>query len=166
MIVKKEIGIDYGHRVPNHESKCFSPHGHRGVVIATIEGPMIEKEGDSQQGMVIDFSHIKQGLMNIVDGTFDHAFVVYDQDPFADMLKSWSTLSPRTFKVVRVNYVPTAENLAAHIFQMMDRYLRNVFPPDVVLTSIEFRETPTSIAIATRADITRDFLMSPFVSMK
>jgi len=73
MIVEKEIGIDYGHRVPNHESKCFSPHGHRGRVIAVIEGDLIEEEGDSQQGMDSTVLHKAIDDGNIVYPlTFDY----------------------------------------------------------------------------------------------
>ena len=155
MIVEKEIGIDYGHRVPNHESKCFSPHGHRGRVIAVIEGDLIEEEGGSQQGMVIDFSHIKKGLMEVADDTFDHAFVVYMGDEFAHIMREWNNSHDKQFKLVQVNYIPTAENLAAHIFQMLDRYLKNVFPLEIKLSKIKFYETPNSVAIATREDASK-----------
>ena len=39
----RRIGIDMGHRVPDHGSKCRNPHGHRYEILATCEGPVINQ---------------------------------------------------------------------------------------------------------------------------
>ena len=64
MEVVKKIEIDYGHRIPNHKSKCFSPHGHRGVVEVCLSGGVISDKGNSSEGMVIDFSDIKDLVLS------------------------------------------------------------------------------------------------------
>ncbi len=79
-VVHREIGIDCGHRVPDHTSKCRSPHGHRYRIIATCSGDILEKPGEHEHGMVIDFGHIKTFMMDVLDAIFDHAFVVAEHD--------------------------------------------------------------------------------------
>ncbi len=154
MQVVKTIEFDYGHRVPNHESKCYSPHGHRGRVQVVVQGDLIEEHGNSQQGMVIDFSYLKEGLMDVVDGTFDHAFVVWSGDEFCNLLRHWNNpkSGERPFKIVVVDYIPTAENLAAHIFNMLRDYYAEKYGDRISVTAVHFFETPTSIATAYKAD--------------
>lgn len=79
-VVHREIGIDCGHRVPDHQSKCRSPHGHRYRIIVTCEGNVIEEIGNAEHGMVIDFGNIKKVMMDVLDAVFDHAFVVAKHD--------------------------------------------------------------------------------------
>ena len=79
-VVHREIGIDCGHRVPDHASKCRSPHGHRYRIIATCAGDILEKPGEHEHGMVIDFGHIKKMMIDVLDAIFDHAFVVSKYD--------------------------------------------------------------------------------------
>ncbi len=148
MEVVKKIEIDYGHRVPNHESKCFSPHGHRGVVEVCLEGDIVQKEGDPAEGMVIDFGDIKKGLVEVVDQTFDHAFVVYEKDQLVGHLQSCAWLLGREFKLVIVPYVPTAENMANHIFELLLEYYKDKFGDHLRLAWVKFYETPNSWVIA------------------
>lgn len=74
----KEIGIDAAHRVPFHESKCKSLHGHRYRVIAHIEAEELGK--GSESGMTMDFGVIKDVLMNFVDYHCDHATILWVND--------------------------------------------------------------------------------------
>ena len=62
--ITKEIGIDMGHTVTNHDSKCKHLHGHRYRIICTVEGNIIT-EG-SAEGMVIDFTDLKKAMMEIL----------------------------------------------------------------------------------------------------
>jgi len=49
MQISRKIEIDYGHTLPNHYSFCNQLHGHRGVIVATIEGPVVTEKGDSRK---------------------------------------------------------------------------------------------------------------------
>lgn len=80
VIIHREIGIDTGHRVPDHGSKCRNPHGHRYRVIATCEGPVVNEAGNEEDGMVVDFGNIKKYMMDTIDAVFDHGFVVSKAD--------------------------------------------------------------------------------------
>ena len=181
----RRIGIDVGHRVPDHGSKCRNPHGHRYEILATCVGPVMDQKGHQENGMVIDFGNIKKYMMDLLDAAFDHGFVVYSGDaammnmyfPGRDHLavaetyrQSWNTaiqeylqaissgektnpiVLPRTLhseqdpnglKIIVVDYVPTAENLAHHMFTMLRQPIRAHYGSDVIdLKHIVLYETP------------------------
>src|SRR4051812_9687285 len=75
----REIGIDMGHRVTNHGSKCRNVHGHRYTIEATITGDLIP-DGASE-GMVMDFSFLKEEMMREIDEYCDHALCLWVKDP-------------------------------------------------------------------------------------
>lgn len=138
--VTKEIEFDAGHRVPDHKSKCHNPHGHRYRVVAHVTGPLQDK--GAANGMVLDFGDIKALLTRYVHDEFDHGFIVYNDDPLCDVLMS---MSAGEWKIIDVPWVPTAENMASAIFnvltaQMIEHQIAGV------LVRIEVWETPTSCA--------------------
>ena len=169
--VHREIQIDCGHRVPDHASKCRSPHGHRYRIIATCGGEVLSEPGNPENGMVIDFGNIKMAMMDVLDGIFDHAFVLSHHDmemmPFffpsensnevlqrfnaeidrqlsAYGIKGEAIQLPRGvdgFKVVPVNYTPTAENMARHMFDLMHVALSHR-TNELRLVNIRLYETP------------------------
>ena len=55
MLITKCLEIDMGHRVPNHKSKCATPHGHRYKIEVGVDDKVIDTKGVSDEGMVIDF---------------------------------------------------------------------------------------------------------------
>lgn len=145
--LSKEVEFDTGHRVPDHKSKCFNPHGHRYKVVATVVGEVIDEAGASDNGMVVDFSDLKAWLTTEVHDQFDHAFVVYDRDepmltgllgPYRDNTLGW--------KIVVVPFIPTAENFAASIFARLEPVIAKHWRDNMRLQSIEVYETPTSVA--------------------
>ena len=79
-VIRRYVETDTGHRVPNHKSKCRHMHGHRYRFEAEIEGDVVDVEGASEEGMLIDFSDVSQILNEYVHDIIDHAFVVYDKD--------------------------------------------------------------------------------------
>jgi len=55
----KEFTFEAAHRLVNHNGKCARPHGHSYRVIAEIEGPIKPADGTPDEGMVLDFEHVK-----------------------------------------------------------------------------------------------------------
>lgn len=143
MRITKEIQFDYGHRVPHHNSKCKNAHGHRAVVQATLEGALQPEDGRSDGGMVRDFGDIKRIMMEHVHDVFDHAFIVYSGD--SAMLKALELLG-ENHRTVMIDCVPTAENLAQLIFNMLDKIFESMYGHTAVLTNVRFYETPGSYA--------------------
>ena len=79
-IIRRYVETDTGHRVPNHKSKCSHMHGHRYRFEAEIEGDIVDVEGVSEEGMLIDFSDVSVILNEYIHDVIDHAFVVYEKD--------------------------------------------------------------------------------------
>lgn len=162
MTIEKEIEFDYGHRVPNHKSKCRNLHGHRGRVIAGVNGNTITEKGSSDEGMVIDFGDLKEALIEVVDKMFDHSFVMYKDDEFLSNLIDLAVYFDDTTAIsleckmikakgnagitrfVVSNFIPTAENFAEYIFNQLTQKL---LEKQIKLDYVKFYETPTSCAI-------------------
>jgi len=185
-ILHREIGIDVGHRVPDHGSKCRNPHGHRYRIIATCEGPVLNQSGHEENGMVVDFGNVKKYMMDWLDAVFDHGFVVYKGDTammnmffpgkhshdvvFEDFKFAWeqqqaaylgamsvgketsamdlprtcqSEQDPNGMKIIVVDYIPTAENLARHMYELLKQPLEAHYGNDTIkLVNIRLYETP------------------------
>lgn len=138
MLVTKYIEIDLGHRVTNHKSKCSSLHGHRYKIEAGVDDKVIDTKGISDEGMVIDFGDLKSMLMEVIDRRYDHGFVLWSGDPMVDSISQ-----DKATKFVIVDFIPTAENLAKHWFELMQPRLKE---RGIKLKYIRVWETPTSTA--------------------
>ena len=77
--ITRSIGVDYGHRVMTHGSKCKSIHGHRGTIEVTCTGSSLHQSGE-QSEMVLDFGFLKEVMMNVIDKSIDHGFVACIDD--------------------------------------------------------------------------------------
>lgn len=141
MIITKTIEIDMGHRVPNHKSKCRSLHGHRYKIEVAVNDKVIMTKGSSEEGMVIDFGDLKNVMMEIIDGIFDHAFCMYDQDEFVETFRRFVEMNQQ--KIVFVPFIPTAENLAKHWYELVKSELLNY---NIKIHHVKVWETPTSTA--------------------
>ena len=132
-LISKEIEFDAGHRVPLHESKCKNPHGHRYRLKVEIEGKLI-KEGP-KTGMVRDFSIVKQLMMERIHDVYDHSFIISNAD--LERIDAFEAVGA-DWKIHIVNFVPTAECLAKHFYDLLK--------DDLDIIQIQLWETPTSCA--------------------
>lgn len=140
MIVVKQIEWDMGHRVMNHSSKCRNIHGHRYKAEIALEGNLINGDGNSSEGMVIDFGDIKKTAMEHVHDVLDHGFMVWEKDEV--LLKFFR--ENEEFKKVIVPFTPTAENIAKWIFEQLDDKFRDVYKTGLRLKWVKLWETPTT----------------------
>lgn len=144
MQITTRIEFDAGHRIPSHKSQCRNLHGHRYAIEITLSGDLIENEGVSEQGMVMDFSDVKAIARREIVDKWDHAFLVYSGDTsiraFLDTLPD--------HKTVVMNSVPTAENMAAEAFRILDASYRDTFGNHLKLERVRLYETPNSWADA------------------
>ena len=141
MLITKEIGIDMGHRVPNHKSKCRNLHGHRYQIEVGVDDKLVTTRGASDEGMVIDFSDLKETMMQELDAKFDHGFVMYEDDPLKEtFIEIKSNLDQ---KIIFVPFIPTAENLAKHWYELLSIPL---LARGIALKHVNVWETPTSTA--------------------
>lgn len=161
MLITKQIEIDMGHRVPNHKSKCRNLHGHRYKIEVGVNDKVIQTPGSSDEGMVIDFSDLKQVMMDCLDKGFDHGFVMYDKDPFKyffDIMQKGELLKisedtavgdNKSQKIIFVPFIPTAENLAKYWYELLAVPLSE---RSISIQHVKVWETPTSTAIYTKED--------------
>ena len=143
-MITKEIGIDMGHTVTLHDSKCRHLHGHFYKITAMVEGEIIQS--GSSKGMVIDFTDLKNAMMETIDKPYDHAFVIWKEDPRVNLLQEAHLLHHNDVEKFHiVDFVPTAENLAEHWFGILAEELRYKYK--IKLVQLEVYETRTSSAI-------------------
>ncbi len=157
--ITREIGIDMGHRVTYHGSKCRNLHGHRYTVQATCKGPLY-KEGE-QQGMVLDFGFLKEEMMNEIDAPCDHGMILWMDDPFVlnfidvptaskakDCIEEAGFFECQSIfgKLYLISSVPTAENLAKHWFERLAPRVKICTNNQAALFKIKVWETPNCSA--------------------
>ena len=143
MKIVKVIQWDMGHRVLNHRSVCRGLHGHRYKAEICIQGDLITEEGISEEGMVIDFADIKNKAQQYIQEELDHAFMLWDKDE--EMVNFFK--NSKGHKPVIVPFTPTAENVAAYIFQNLEDKFADIFNTGLHLHSVKLWETPSSYAI-------------------
>ena len=147
MLITKEIEIDMAHRVCYHKSKCRNLHGHRYKIEIGVDDKLNETRGESDYGMVIDFSDLKQIMMEELDEKFDHGAVFYEYDKYRPDLERMIALNDqRADKLHFVDFMPTAENLAKYWFELVKPRLEE---KSIQIYHIKVWETPTSTAVYT-----------------
>ena len=137
----REIGIDMGHRVTFHGSKCKNLHGHRYTIQATLIGPLAV--GGEQDGMVMDFGFLKEAMLTVIDAKFDHGLCLWVDDPLLRLflefehsprldeirqevnLRGWAFFTSHAGKTAVLHCVPTAENLARVWWEMLHVVIAN-----------------------------------------
>jgi 6-pyruvoyltetrahydropterin/6-carboxytetrahydropterin synthase len=146
MLITRRLEFDAGHRIPDHKSQCRHLHGHRYAIEITLSGEIIDQAGDAANGMVMDFSQVKELAMRHLVDAWDHAFLVYQGDrAVADFL---GTLPGH--KTVLLDRVPTAENLARIAFDRLEGAYRDTYGNHLRLERIRLYETPNCWADALR----------------
>ena len=143
MKIGKVIQWDMGHRVLNHRSVCKGLHGHRYKAEICVEGDLVEKKDASEEGMVIDFADIKKTAQILIQEELDHAFMVWEKD--IELLEFFK--NSKGHKPVIVPFTPTAENVAAYIFNELKDKFTDVFKTGLRLQSVKLWETPSSYAL-------------------
>jgi 6-pyruvoyltetrahydropterin/6-carboxytetrahydropterin synthase len=149
MLITRRLEFDAGHRIPDHKSQCRHLHGHRYAIEITLAGEVIDAAGEPENGMVMDFSHVKQlAKQNLVD-QWDHAFLAFRGDT---VITTFLASLPG-HKTVLLDSVPTAENLARIAFRTLDPVYRDTYGNKLRLERVRIYETPNCWADAVRDDM-------------
>jgi len=147
MLITRRLEFDAGHRIPNHNSQCKHLHGHRYAIEITLSGDVITGGGLSEQGMVMDFSDVKNIAKTILVDAWDHAFLVYRGDTaVCDFLSGLPG-----HKTVILDVVPTAENLAQTAFDILSTAYRDTYGNHLRLERVRLYETPNNWADCVRS---------------
>jgi 6-pyruvoyltetrahydropterin/6-carboxytetrahydropterin synthase len=99
--------------------------------------------------MVMDFADVKAVAKQHVVDVWDHAFLAYRGDT---AVVSFLQSMPG-HKTVLLDVVPTAENLAAEAFRILDPLYRDVYGNHLRLERVRLYETPNCWADALRSEL-------------
>ncbi|MFV8823637.1 6-carboxytetrahydropterin synthase QueD [Thauera sp. WH-2] len=146
MRITRRLEFDAGHRIPDHASQCRHLHGHRYALEVTLSGSIIKADGAPVNGMVMDFADVKRIANELVVSRWDHAFLAYRGDSIViEFLASMPG-----HKTIVLDVVPTAENLAAEAFRILEPAYHDVYGNDLRLERVRLYETPNCWADAER----------------
>ena len=136
--ITRKLEFDAGHRIPDHKSQCRNLHGHRYTLEITLVGEVIEEEGSSDNGMIMDFSDVKALAKTHLVDVWDHAFLVYEKDT---AVRSFLATIP-DHKTVIIDRIPTVENLARTAFDILKAAYIDRYGTGLKLQKIVLHETP------------------------
>jgi len=129
-IVRTEECFDSAHFLADYNGKCRNIHGHRWKVVLEIQ-----KECIPEDGMVVDFTDLKKELRSFVDN-LDHSLII---EKNSLRFTTFKALKEDGFKIVEVDFRPTAENFAKYFFDEFNRKYSTV-------RAVEIYETPKNCA--------------------
>ena len=136
--VTKEFSFEMAHALWNYDGPCRNVHGHSYRLFVTLIGIPVDESGDPKNGMVIDFTDLKNIVKKEIISVFDHAVVVsrlFDNGKTEIFTKLFGN-------TVLVDYQPTCENLVSDFAARIAIRL----PHGIKLHSLKLYETATSFA--------------------
>lgn len=140
--ITRRIEWDSAHRVMRHESKCATLHGHRYVALLTVSAPALD-----DKDRVIDFSVLKERVGGWVDDTWDHSTLVNEADTALLEFAAGEALRKGHRKPFAFAGEPTAETIAAVLF---DKAVELLADTSIIVDAVEVFETPNCSALAGR----------------
>jgi 6-pyruvoyltetrahydropterin/6-carboxytetrahydropterin synthase len=138
LTITRKLEFDAGHRIPDHKSQCRNLHGHRYTLEITLAGEVIHAEGNSDNGMIMDFSDIKTLAKQHLVDVWDHAFIVYEKD---EKVRDFLASLPG-HKTVVIDRIPTVENLAKVAFDILKNAYTDRYGTGLRLHKLVLHETP------------------------
>lgn len=89
--IGKIFRFEAAHHLPTHHGKCARPHGHSYRLEVSIHGPIKDRPGESDHGMVMDFGDLSQIVNNVVIERLDHHDLntITELDTTAENLAHW-----------------------------------------------------------------------------
>jgi 6-pyruvoyltetrahydropterin/6-carboxytetrahydropterin synthase len=136
--VTREFTFEMAHVLRNYDGPCRNVHGHSYRLFVTISGTPVSNPDNPKNGMVIDFSELKNIVLESIVNQFDHSVVVS-----ADFDREKKEMMTKTFgNTVVVSYQPTCENLVADFAER----LRTKLPEGITLFGLKLYETAKSYA--------------------
>ena len=132
--LKTEQSFDSAHFLAGYNGKCRNIHGHRWTIKMEVCGKNLENEGHLR-GMLVDFGDIKRELKELAD-YFDHSLIV-EKGSMREV--TLNLLKEDGFRVIEIDFRPTAENFSKYIFDYFKEKGLNV-------KKVTVYETPNNCA--------------------
>ena len=109
--LKTSAAFDSAHFLAGYNGKCANIHGHRWTLEVTVESAQLIDSGE-KRGMIIDFGDLKKAVRALAD-SFDHA-LIYEEGSLR--AATVAALNEEDFRLIAVDFRPTAENFARFFF--------------------------------------------------
>lgn len=126
------------HALPGYDGKCKNIHGHTYQLEVTVKGETQPENNTPKNGMLIDFSVLKNLINKELDERWDHALILKK----SENNQLHEELKKQFERVFFVDYAPTTENLLCDFASRISAIL----PENVSLFSLKLMETPKSYA--------------------
>lgn len=136
--VTKRFHFEMAHTLYEYDGLCRNIHGHSYNLEVSLIGEPRKQPGHPKDGMVMDFSELKNIVKTNIVNRFDHALMVNNRVPEQQL----NLLEQTTERIILVDFQPTSENMVAYIAEILKQHL----PKTVSLFSIRLFETVTSYA--------------------
>lgn len=134
--ITKEFEFEMAHALLGYDGPCKNIHGHSYKLKVSVKGKVKQNTSDSDEGMVVDFSIIKDIVKRLIVNDYDHSLVLNDKmDIDAQQFQFMN-------KLILLPFQPTCENLLIHYAGLIKQEL----PDNLELTYLLLRETPSSYA--------------------
>ena len=134
--ITKEFKFEMAHALFGYDGLCKNIHGHSYRLWVTIKGNVLKEVNHTKDGMVLDFSILKNIVKPELINKYDHSLVLNANSPHADIdLSAFE-------KVYFLPYQPTSENLVSDFA----RVIKDKLPDGISLQKVILSETATSFA--------------------
>ena len=133
--LKTSAAFDSAHFLAGYCGKCANIHGHRWTLEVRVKGDKLQQSGE-KKGMIIDFGDIQKAVKALAD-SFDHA-LIYEKDSLKPA--TVAALNDENFRLIEVDFRPTAENFARHFFDILSGQ-------GLDIKSVTVYETPNNCAV-------------------
>lgn len=135
MKVAKRFRWEAAHRLPWHEGQCSHLHGHSYRMMVELEGVLAD------QGMLLDFKHVKRILTPLVE-QWDHSVLVAEDDD--ELKEAMKGLDSKTYVLPCDS---TAENLCVYVADyLLDRGRETLLDHKIDRVTVRLEETETCYA--------------------
>ena len=134
--ITKEFKFEMAHALFGYDGLCKNIHGHSYRLWVTIKGNILKEVNHTKDGMVLDFSILKNIVKPELINKYDHSLVLNANSPHADINLSAFE------KVYFLPYQPTSENLVSDFA----RVIKDKLPDVISLQKVILSETATSFA--------------------
>jgi len=136
--VTREFSFEMAHVLKGYDGPCRNVHGHSYRLFVTITGKPVNDNTSPRNGMVLDFTDLKEIVVHTIIERFDHS-VVISSDFAAEKKKM---MADAFGNAVIVDYQPTCENLVTDIAGR----IKSELPAGINLYSLRLCETAKSYA--------------------
>ena len=139
--VTKIFTFDMAHALFGYDGPCKNIHGHTYHLSITIKGKVISNPANVKNGMVVDFTDLKNIVKSNIIDLFDHALVLNGNAKEHKALKD--QLLMQFEKIIYLPMQPSCENLLLHF---KDILLPVFTKHKLKLQYVKLSETPSSYA--------------------